>query len=168
MVVNVAKGIAGVQYGARPVPTDGLDLHDVTEVAVAWLDQFFGTFHREVSDRETYLASSSAVLSAIGAMGNAILAVPDWQRGSTSERLLNSLRDVDWHKGEHWQGIAGRFTPKGVFSVSGTKEVGYAVFNALADPANPSYSTVRRSPHAESSVETAAAAATGPWTPAAR
>jgi len=168
MVVNVAKGIAGVQYGARPVPTDGLDLEDITEVAVAWLDQFFGNFHREVSDRETYLASSSAVLSAIGAMGNVILGAPVWQRGSTSDGLLNSLRDVDWRKGEQWQGIAGRFTPKGVFSVSGTKEVGYAVFNALADPANPSYSTVRRPSFVEGSAEIAAAATTTPWSPAAR
>lgn len=144
MVVNVAKGIAGVQYGARPVPTEGLDLQEVTEVAVAWLDKFFGTFHREVGDRETFLASSSAVLSAIGAMGNTVLTAPDYHRITMIERLLDSLRDVDWHKGEHWQGIAGRFTPKGVFSVSGTKEVGYAVFNALADPNNPSYATVRR------------------------
>lgn len=168
MVVNVAKGIAGVQYGARPVPTDGVDLQDVTEVAVAWLDQFFGAFDREVSDRETYLASSGVVLSAVGAMGNAILSAPDWERAATSERLLNSLRDVDWHKGEHWQGIAGRFTPKGVFSVSGTKEVGYAVFNALADPANPSYGTVRRPSSADRSVDTEAAAPTSSWTPAAR
>lgn len=168
MVVNVAKGIAGVQYGARPVPTDGIDLQDVTEVAVAWLDQFFGAFHREVSDREAYLASSGVVLSAVGAMGNAILSAPDWERAATSERLLNSLRDVDWHKGEHWQGIAGRFTPKGVFSVSGTKEVGYAVFNALADPANPSYATVRRPSSAAPSPETDAVEPTSSWSPAAR
>lgn len=144
MVVNVAKGIAGIQYGARPVPTDGLDLHVVTDVAVGWLDAFFGTFHREVSDRETSLASSSAVLSAIGALGNVLLDLPDHERAGRQERLLDTLRNVDWSKGEHWQGIAGRFTPKGVFSVSGTKEVGYAVFNALADPNNPSYRAVRR------------------------
>jgi hypothetical protein len=41
-------------------------------------------------------------------------------------------------------GIAGNFTStSGVFSVKGTKEVAYAVFNALTDPANSSYKRVR-------------------------
>lgn len=143
MVVNVAKGIAGIQYGARPVPVDGIDLSDVTDVAVMWFDMFYGAFHGEVSDRETYLAGSSAVLSAIGAMGNTLLNAPHYSRLSHAERMLDGLRTVDWHKGAHWQGIAGRFSPKGLFSVSGTKEVGYAVFNVLTDPQNPSYYTVR-------------------------
>jgi hypothetical protein len=80
MVVNVAKGIAGVQYGARPVPVDGIDLKELTEVAVDWLDQFFAAFGPQVTDREGYLAGSSPVLSAIGAMGNSILQTPPHER----------------------------------------------------------------------------------------
>lgn len=143
MVVNVAKGIAGVQYGARPVPVDGIDLKALTEVAVEWFDQFFAAFGAQVTDREQYLAGSSPVLSAVGAMGNAILHASPHERPQLTSRLLESLRSVDWSKGAHWQGIAGRHTPKGVFSVSGTKEVGYAVFNVLADPNHPSYMAVR-------------------------
>lgn len=143
MVVNVAKGIAGVQYGARPVPVDGIDLKDLAEVAVHWLDLFFATFAREVSDREGYLAGSSAMLSAVGAMGNTLLNTPHHERGVVAQELLDSLREVDWRKDVHWQGIAGRFSPKGMFTVSGTKEVGYAVFNALTDRDNPNYRTIR-------------------------
>jgi len=41
-------------------------------------------------------------------------------------------------------GIAGNYTASGVFSVKGTKEVAYAVHNALADPDNTSFNQVRR------------------------
>jgi len=57
--------------------------------------------------------------------------------------LLASWREVGWRKGDHWVDIAGNFTPGGVFSVKGTKEVAYAVFNALTDPENGSNKRVR-------------------------
>ena len=53
------------------------------------------------------------------------------------------MHEVDWRKGDHWVDIAGNFTPGGVFSVKGTKEVAYAVFNALTDPENGSNKRVR-------------------------
>jgi DNA sulfur modification protein DndB len=143
MVVNVGKGIAGVQYGARPVPTEGVDLDDVTEVAISWFSLFFETFRVEANDRDAYLLTSSPVLAAVGAMGNVILDAPHHQRDEIQKRLIESLQSVDWHKGAHWQGIAGRFSAKGVFTVSGTKEVGYGVFNVLVDAHNPNYTTVR-------------------------
>lgn len=37
---------------------DGIDLRDVTEVAVEWFDQFFSTFSAEVADREDFLVAS--------------------------------------------------------------------------------------------------------------
>jgi hypothetical protein len=145
MVVNVGKGIAGVQYGARPVPTEGVDLDDVTEVAISWFSLFFETFRVEANDRDAYLLTSSPVLAAVGAMGNVILDAPHHQRDEIQKRMIESLQSVDWHKGAHWQGIAGRFSAKGVFTVSGTKEVGYGVFNVLVDAHNPNYTTVRSS-----------------------
>ncbi len=149
MIVNVAKGIAGIQYGARPVPVEGVELKDVSEVAVDWFNSFFETFRAEMNDRENYLISSSPVLSAVGAMGNLLLNTPEYQRRDVAQRLLAELKTVDWHKGAHWQGIAGRFSSRGVFTVSGTKEVGYGVYNVLADSQNPNYPTIRRSAHLE-------------------
>jgi hypothetical protein len=55
---------------------------------------------------------------------------------------------VDWSKDKHWIGIAGNFTATGVFFVKGTKEVAYAVYNALTDPNNGGYTQVHiREPH---------------------
>lgn len=143
MTVNVAKGIAGIQYGAKPAPVEDLDLRDLTTVARDWFTAVFNAFSSQIVDREGHLVGSAPVLSAIGAMGNVILqAAPD-QRAVVRARLLESLQEVDWRKGDRWSGIAGKFTPKGLFSVSGTKEVGYSVFNVLADAANPNYGYVR-------------------------
>jgi hypothetical protein len=145
MVVNVAKGISGVQYGARPAPIDEETLPVLKEVATNWIGAYLNTFNREVADRENFLAGSGPVLAAVGAMGEVILSSPPQERPRVQQALLDSLRSVDWQKGDHWVGIAGNFTPGGIFSVKGTKEVAYAVFNALTDPANSSYKRVRPS-----------------------
>ncbi len=146
MTVNVAKGIAGIQYGAKPAPVEDLDLDDVFKVARDWLSAVFNTFSAEIVDRETYLIGSSPVLAAIGALGNKILQAPSFDRGRVLEEQLASIRNVDWRKSERWTGLAGKMTPKGAFSVSGTKEVGYSIYNVLADADNPNYGRVRTAP----------------------
>ena len=125
-------------------------------VAIGWLSLFFETFRVEASDRENYLLTSSPVLSAIGAMGNLVINAPHHQRDDLQKKLLESLQTVNWRKGAHWQGIAGHFS-RGVFTVSGTKEVGYGVFNVLADPHNPNYLTVRSGSDGTTSVPPSAA-----------
>ncbi|MGH3712039.1 MAG: DNA sulfur modification protein DndB [Micromonosporaceae bacterium] len=146
MVVNIAKGISGIQYGARPAPVEDVDLADLESVAASWVGAYFNTFEKEITDRETYLASAGPVLAAVGAMGHRLLATPSEERAHLSEQLIRTLAEVDWRKGEHWIGIAGNVTSTGVFSVKGTKEVAYAVHNALTDRANGGYQRIR--PHA--------------------
>lgn len=64
MVVNVIKGVAGIQYGARPVPVDGVDLDDVTQVTVNWFNAVFAEFGTQVTDREHYITSSGVPVPA--------------------------------------------------------------------------------------------------------
>jgi hypothetical protein len=144
MVVNVARGISGIQYGARPAPIDDISIDDLTEVSVSWIGSYMHTFSEEITDRENYLAGSGAVLAAVGAIGQVLLQTELADREARQEVLLEHLRDVDWSKGDHWFGIAGNRTPTGVFSVKGTKEVAYAVFNALTDEKNGGYRRVRQ------------------------
>lgn len=143
MVVNVAKGISGVQYGSRPAPIDEDVLSDLGTVATAWVGAYINTFEREIGDRERYLAGAGPVLAAVGAMGEVLMRIPPDERPRVQAQLLESLRAVNWEKGDHWLGIAGNYTSSGVFSVKGTKEVSYAVFNALTDRENGSFSRVR-------------------------
>lgn len=143
MIVNVAKGISGVQYGAKPAPLDGVDLADLEAVAREVVETYFEVFQPQIADREGSLAGSAAVLAAVGAMGNEVFTAMPYERPQRMQELMASLQAVDWTKGQHWVGIAGNFTPNGVFSVKGTKEVSYSVFNTLSDHHNPNYGRVR-------------------------
>lgn len=143
MVVNIAKGISGVQYGARPAPIDEDTLTDLKSIATSWVGAYFNTFEKEIVDRETHLAGAGPVLAAVGAMGETLMRTAPEDRPRVQAMMLDSLREVNWTKGDHWLGIAGNFTSGGVFSVKGTKEVAYAVFNALTDRENGSFRRVR-------------------------
>lgn len=143
MVVNVPKGISGIQYGARPAPMDDIDMFDLTNVVVSWVGAFTDAFGSEISDRDKYVAGAGAILAAVGAMGNQVYRASTGERPEVQDRLLATLREVNWQKGDHWVGIAGAYTPSGVFSVKGPKEVAYAVYNALTDPQISGYRRIR-------------------------
>lgn len=144
IVVNALHGTAGIQYGAKPAPlTDGTDLDELEEVTLKWLQMYLDTFVGEVSDRERTLAGAAPVLAAVGAMANQLLKAPAWDRERLMREQLDSLSEIDWKKGEPWAGIAGKFTARGKFSVGGTKEVAYAVYNVMTDDTNPGYARVR-------------------------
>lgn len=144
MVVNVAKGISGVQYGARPAPLGDVDLRELTVVASDWIEAYFTTFKTEIADRENHLAASGPVLAAVGAIGEQLMHLDSTQRSERQQVLLDDLRTVDWQKGDHWVGIAGAYTSTGVFSVKGTKEVAYAVYNALTDRGTGGHRQIRK------------------------
>ena len=145
-VVNVAKGIQGIQFGSRPAPVEDVDLDALYDVVHDWLGRYFDAFAAEVEYRDKYLAGSGTVLAAIGAMGNQLLGVePGAEREHLAAQLFQSLLDVDWSKGEHWTGIAGAPTANGMFSVKGTKETAYGVYNALTDPQSTGYRRIRPS-----------------------
>ncbi len=143
MVIDIAKGISGVQFGARPAPLDGVDIRELTAVAVSWIGAYFEAFEAAIADRDHQLAGTGPVLAAVGAIGSELLGLPATERTQRSRELLASLADVSWSKGDQWVGIAGNYTASGVFSVKGTKEVAYAVYNALADSNNAGYRQVR-------------------------
>jgi DNA sulfur modification protein DndB len=143
MVINVAKGISGIQYGSRPFETADLDLDDLTAVATDWIGAYVALFAAEVADRERSLAGSAPVLAAVGAIGHQLLEAEPARRQDLMRARLSSLESVRWSKGEQWSGIAGKYTSHGAFAIGGTKEVAYAIFNALTDTNGVAYARVR-------------------------
>jgi DGQHR domain-containing protein len=144
IVVNALHGTAGIQYGARPAPVpEGASLKDLEDVTQRFLAMYVDTFTAEIADREKSLAGSAPVMAAVGAIANRILKAPEWDRERMMREAIESLQYVEWAKGERWAGIAGKFTASGNFSVGGTKEVAYAVYNVLTDENNPGYKRVR-------------------------
>jgi hypothetical protein len=59
--------------------------------------------------------------------------------------LAKGLSDVKWDRSRRCDGIAGKFTPKGVFAFGGTKETAYAVYSTLTDSNDPGFNAIRAS-----------------------
>lgn len=143
--VTFAKGINGVQHGARPVPMDDAEMPLVEKAAIGWLTAVTKVIGAAIEDRENKVASSPAVLAAIGALGHQLLAVgDDAVREKMAEQLAGDLASINWERGKRWEGIAGKYTPKGAFSIGGAKENAYAVYSALSDASTEGYNRIRR------------------------
>lgn len=142
--VTVAKGINGVQFGARPVPIDPEQVKSIEAAAIDWFKAVCDAIGPAIEDRENKLASAPSVLAAIGALGHPLVSISDPQeRQQRARELAKTLASVNWERGKRWEGVAGKFTPKGSFTVGGAKETAYAVYSALADPSDPGYESVR-------------------------
>jgi DNA sulfur modification protein DndB len=144
--ITFAEGIGGVRYGSRPVSLSDEQQPVVLERATEWFHAVTEAIGPAMEDRDTKLASAPSVLAAIGAVGHELLHVDDSdQRAAMRAELVDRLREVDWRRAKHWEGIAGKFTPKGAFSIGGSKETAYAIYGALTDDTSPAYDQVRPS-----------------------
>jgi hypothetical protein len=145
--ITFAEGIAGVKYGTRPVPVPSERANVVRNRAIQWFDALTRLLGAAIENREQKIASAPAILASLGAMGHSILYIHDEAaREKEIARLIAKLRTVDWDRGPHWDGIAGKVNPKGVLSTGGSKEYAYAVYAALNDETSPGYTQVRPLP----------------------
>lgn len=143
--ITVAEGIGGVRYGAKPVAIPQDRVPQIEKVAVEWLEAVADRIGPAIEDRERTLAGAPPVMAAIGAMGHVLVNIAtDAERQTKITELAERLTLIDWTKGKSWEGIAGKFTPKGRFSVGGSKETSYAIYAALTDPTSEGYQRVRR------------------------
>ncbi|MHB8145971.1 MAG: DNA sulfur modification protein DndB [Vulcanimicrobiaceae bacterium] len=145
MTVNVGKGIAGVQYGAKPVPTDDLDIDRLTEVTKAFIDALVTAFPLELADRNNSVLPAASTLAAVSAMAHDVYRddlVGPYQTAKI-HAIISELRQVDWRKSGKWNGIAGKLTDKGL-AIGGPKEVGYNIYRALTDRESDTHAKIRK------------------------
>ena len=142
--VTLAKGINGVQFGSRPVPLGDDERKMIEACAIDWFRAVTEVLGPVMEDRSKYLAASPSVMAALGALGHGALAFDDsHKRLAWCRHTAHGLREVNWERGKLWEGIAGKFTPKGAFTSSGIKESAYAVYEALSNSSSPAYEKVR-------------------------
>jgi DNA sulfur modification protein DndB len=153
-VVTTLLGGAGLQVGSRPVelPQD-VDTAATERAAVAiWtsiLEQLAPALAPDV--RSNSVAPAPAILAGIGVVAHHCMPAPLRRVDVTSwppARLLERLSGVTWARrvdGESpWEGIGGKTTPMGAFSIGGPKEVGYAVAQALEHPDSAAGLAIRK------------------------
>jgi hypothetical protein len=144
--VTMVEGIAGVKHGTNPVYLPADRIQEATEIAQIWFSALSEAIGSSLANREKSLASAPPVMAALGALGNQLYSLSTMEERRDRARVLaRELKQVDWTKGRHWEGIAGKFTPKGAFSVGGPKETAYAVYSALAEPSTEGHRRVRAS-----------------------
>ena len=142
--VTLAKGINGVQFGARPVPMEKELIPQVEVAAIDWFTALTDAFGPAFENRDQSLASSPTAMAALGAIGHPLIHITDAQgRAHKARELVYGLSGVNWARDKTWEGIAGKFTPKGAFSLGGSKETAYAVYATLTDANSPGYARVR-------------------------
>jgi DNA sulfur modification protein DndB len=84
-------------------------------------------------------------MAALGAVGHPLVGIADSaQRDKRKRELLTTLAEVKWNKSKNWEGIAGKYTPKGRFSIAGAKDTAYAVYGALTDKSSEAFTRIRR------------------------
>ena len=145
-VACFAHGISGVQGGRVELP-EGLSQKQFEERAVEWFRCVIKDVSLYMKDREQYVASSPAIWAALGAMGHKLIelgASADQQTvAKLAEELILKIKDVNWRKGDHWEGIAIKKTPKGYSFAGGAKDSGSVAWKALTDSSDPSYRVIR-------------------------
>lgn len=142
--VTFAKGINGVQFGARPVPIDDSHIQPIEAAALDYFGAVVEAIGPAIEDRNNKIASAPTVLAAIGAMGHDLISIGDPSaRKNKAREIASQLKAVNWTRAGNWDGIAGKMSVKGVLSVGGAKETAYAVYAALSDSSSGGFNRVR-------------------------
>lgn len=143
--LTVAFGIAGVKRGKKPEPIDAEREPLLRDSAIEWWRTATESIGSAFEDREHSMASAPAVIAAIGAMGHPLVLDRDpGKRAEIATQQIYKLRSVNWRRDAHWDGIAGKLTPKGAVTVAGSKEAGPAVLSALNDEGSEAFQRGRR------------------------
>lgn len=158
-IVMTLLGPAGIQAGARPVslPEDlGVEQVEL-ETLAAW-GPVLEALEAQFRDREATIVAQPIGLAGIGAMLHHVM--PSTLRTNWPEKKLDEivalLTSVDWSRGSHWDGVAGKWVVREVYdeggnvtgtverlSLGGVKEYGHAMIDAL-DASSPAGTRIRR------------------------
>jgi DndB-like DNA-sulfur modification-associated protein len=146
--VTFCTGIQGVKYGAKPVPPEdlkGASLDEYRAACVAWWRAFTDRFGPALENREFTVTAAPAMLAALGAVGHKLLTVAVDERDKETKRILDTLADVQWERGEHWFNVIGKASKNGGLAIAGSKEIAYSTYAALIETSTPLYKQIRKS-----------------------
>jgi DNA sulfur modification protein DndB len=146
-IVTTILGPRGLQAGAKSIVVpEGTNMDDVRDAVMdVWLPILEDLGESLAADnRAEMVTSAPAVLAGLGCLAHHAMPKPprSYDESWSVEEVLERLEGIVWEReievaGNRvfpWEGVAGKLTPKGSFSIGGPKEVGYTVAKALEDP----------------------------------
>ena len=146
LVAAMFHGVGAISYGSKPIPTERdevgkLDVDRLQKAAHQWVGRLIEVFGAPAfKDRELVLRAVP-VLVSLGALGQAHY-LTGVDTGAGGETVTDER--IDWsHASGRWDGIAGKRSPAGTFSVGSGKEYAHATFAALTKPDSPGYAKIR-------------------------
>jgi hypothetical protein len=142
MVGAIAKGVGVVQFGSKAIPTEGVNFDKLETTAHTWLGQVFARFTRDDFRDKDLILRSVPVTASLGALGKAFY--DDNTADQKAAIAVLSDPEINWTKGPHWTGVAGKTNPTtGKFAVGGGKEYAYATYRAVSDPKSAEAKQIR-------------------------
>lgn len=134
-IVTSVFGMAGLQYGSRPVSSyipEGTDIEELADRVISGWTAVLNVIEEPLSRRTQTVVSTPVVLAALGGVVKAL------QDPAEIEKLL---APVSWERriGDFfpWDQIAGKVTMRATgpgFAFASPKESGYVAFRALTEP----------------------------------
>jgi len=141
MCIAFAFGVCSLSKKTLVIPDEEMDA--ISGSAMMWFGEFSDVFGEAIENRDMMIVGFPSIMVAVGAVGGSICKETDpKKRLDLCKFMVKELQSVNWQKGQHWEGVAGKQTPK-QFVVGGPKEVCSSVYKALVDPTDASYSKIR-------------------------
>ncbi|MCK9928824.1 hypothetical protein MXD62_16840 [Frankia sp. Mgl5] len=155
-VVTTLLGRSGLALGSKPVGDKlaGVDVDAVRKAIMATWLPLLEMLQPEFNRRNDTVISAPVIMAGLGMLVHQTM--PNPPRAITTplltlEDLRSRLSKVRWDRTlivdgkaiSPWEGIAGKITPSGAFSIGGIKEYGHAVLEALAEPTSDAGMKVR-------------------------
>lgn len=157
-VVTTILGLPGLQTGSRPIDLpEGVDPEALeAEVVDVW-SAIVEALEDELqpAKRRDVVVSAPSVLAGLGVVAHHAVSSPPRPSDEDSwsvDEVVRLLEDIRWEKyvdpedptsRSPWDGVAGKRTPTGRFSIGGPKEVGYMVARAIEDPTSEAGRQIR-------------------------
>jgi hypothetical protein len=127
-VATLHDGLGGLQKKGPVVLGEG-ELDTLKTNATIWMTALYSVLKSQFADRANAIPSAPAVVAALGAVGHDVF----YRRTLAKDDMLRRIAAINWSKGSHWMGIAGKATGSGNLSIGGPKEVSGHIYTAITD-----------------------------------
>jgi DNA sulfur modification protein DndB len=146
--ITLSEGISGLSSALDAEPAiDDERMERLEPAALMWFSTVTRRY-RAWFEEDGSLIGSPVAMAALGAVGHDLVGFgyPYSEEQAVLADKLASLGPVDWSKGPHWDGIAGKLDADGNLVVGSPMEYAESLYTALTDEWSDAYRRIRTEP----------------------